>query len=89
MEALFSNSIDAMGGHHIHAWICHVVVLLYAARALWVFRGPHGVAACDEICKHVMARMREVEDWISNFHVRIIKFDTSVEVTSSANVLQH
>ena len=42
--------------------------------------GQHGVAACDEICKDVTARMGEVEDWMTNFDVRIIKFDTSVEI---------
>ena len=42
--------------------------------------GQHGVAPCDEICKDVIARMGEVEDWMTNFDVRIIKFDTSVEI---------
>ena len=42
--------------------------------------GQHGVAACDEICKDVTARMGEVEDWMTNLDVRIIKFDTSVEI---------
>ena len=40
----------------------------------------HGVAVCDEICKDVTARMVEVEDWMTNFDVRIIKFDTSIEI---------
>ena len=42
--------------------------------------GQHGVAASDEICKDVTARMGEVEDWMTNFEVRIIKFDTSREI---------
>ena len=42
--------------------------------------GQHGVAACDEICKDVTARMGEVEEWMTNFGVRIIKFDTSLEI---------
>ena len=37
-------------------------------------------AACDEICKDVTARIGEVEDWMTNFDVRIMKFDTSVEI---------
>ena len=40
--------------------------------------GEHGVAACDEICKDVTARMGEFEDWMTNCDVRIIKFVTSV-----------
>ena len=42
--------------------------------------GQHGVAACDEICKAVTPRMGEVEDWMTNFHVRTIKCDTSLEI---------
>ena len=42
--------------------------------------GQHGVATCDEICKGVTARMGVVEDWMTNFDVRIIKFDTSLEI---------
>ena len=42
--------------------------------------GQHGVAACDEICKDVTAKIGEVEDWMTNFDVRIIKFDTSLEI---------
>ena len=38
------------------------------------------MAACDEICNNVTARMGEVEDWMTNVDVRIIKFDTSVEI---------
>ena len=41
--------------------------------------GQHGVAGCDEICKDVTARMGEVEDWMTNFDVRIIKFHASVQ----------
>ena len=41
---------------------------------------PHGVAACDEICKDGTTMMGELEDWMTNFDVRIIKFDTSVEI---------
>ena len=37
--------------------------------------GQHGVATCDEICKDVIARMREAEDLMTNFDVHIIKFD--------------
>ena len=55
-------------------------MLLYLVGALWVIGGQHGVAACDEICKDVTARMREVEDWMTNFDVRIIKLDTSVAI---------
>ena len=55
-------------------------MLLYSVGALWVIGGQHGVAACDEICKDVTARMGEGEDWMTNFDVRIIKFDTSVEI---------
>ena len=55
-------------------------MLLYSVGALWVVGGQHGVAACDEFCKYVIARMGEVEDWMTNFDVRIIKFDTSVEI---------
>ena len=55
-------------------------MLLYSVRALWVIGGQHGVAACDEICKDVTARMGKVEDWMTNFDVRIIKFDTSLEM---------
>ena len=45
-----------------------------------MIRGRHGVAACDEICKDVTAMMGEVKDWIINFDVRIIKFNTSDEI---------
>ena len=55
-------------------------MLLYSVGALWVIGGQHGVAACDEICKDVTARMGEGEDWTTNFDVRIIKFDTSIEI---------
>ena len=41
--------------------------------------GQHGVAACDEICKDVTARLGEVEDWMTKFCFRIIRFDTSME----------
>ena len=54
-------------------------MFLYSVGALWVIGGQHGVAACDEICNDVTARMGEVEDWMTNFDLRIIKFDTSVE----------
>ena len=55
-------------------------MLLYSVGAVWVIGRQHGVAACDDICKDVTARMGEVEDWMTNFDVRIIKFDTSVEI---------
>ena len=55
-------------------------MLLYSVGALWVIGGQHGVAACDAICKDVIARMGEVEDWMAKFDVRIIKFYTSVEI---------
>ena len=55
-------------------------MLLYIVGALWVIGGPHAVAACDEICKDVTARIGEVEDWMTTFDVRIIKFDTSLEI---------
>ena len=55
-------------------------MLLYSVEALWVIGGQHGVAACDEICKDVTARTGEVEDWMTNFDMRIIKFDTSLEI---------
>ena len=55
-------------------------MVLYSVGALWVIGGQHGVAACDEICKDVTARMGEVEDWMTYFDVRIIKFDTSLEM---------
>ena len=55
-------------------------MLLYSVGALWVIGGQHGIAACDEICKDVTARMGEVEDWMTNFDARIIKFDTSAEI---------
>ena len=57
-----------------------LLVLLFLVGALWVIRGQHGVAACDEIYKDVTARMGEVKDCMTNFDVRIIKFDTSVEI---------
>ena len=61
---------------------CRVLcaMLLYSQGALLVIGGQHGVAACDEICKEVTARMGEVEEWMTNFDVRMIKFDTSVEM---------
>ena len=43
--------------------------------------GQHGVAVCDEICKHVTARMGEVEDSMTNFDVLMNKDDTSLEIT--------
>ena len=55
-------------------------MLSYSVGALWVIGGQHGVAACDEICKDVTARMGQVEEWMTNFDVRIIKFDTSVKI---------
>ena len=55
-------------------------MLLYSMGALWVIGGQYGVAACDEICKDVTAKIGEVEDWMTNFDVRIIKFDTSLEI---------
>ena len=42
--------------------------------------GQHGVAPCHEISKDVTARIGEVEEWMNNLDVRIIKFDTSVEI---------
>ena len=56
-------------------------MLLYLVGALWVIGGQHGVAACEEVCKDAIARMSEVENRMINFDVRIIKFDTSVEIT--------
>ena len=56
-------------------------MLLNSVGALWVIGGQHGVAACDEICKDVTTRMGEVEDWMTNFDVHIMKFDTSVEIS--------
>ena len=56
-------------------------MLLYSVGALWVIAGQHSVAAWDQICKDVTTRMGEVEDWMTNFDVRIIKFDTSLEIT--------
>ena len=55
-------------------------MLLYSVEALWVIGGQHGVPACDEICRDVTPRMGEVQDSMTNFDVRIIKFDTSLEV---------
>ena len=55
-------------------------MLVYSVIALWLIGGQHGVAACDEICKDMTARMGEVEDWMTNFDVRIIKFTTSVMI---------
>ena len=55
-------------------------MLLYLVGALWVIGGQHGVAACDEISKDVTTRMGEVEDRMTNFDMRIIKSDTSVEI---------
>ena len=55
-------------------------MLLYSLGALWVTGARHGMAACDETCKDVTARMGEVESWMTNFDVRIIKFDTSVKI---------
>ena len=42
--------------------------------------GQHNVAPCDEICKDVTTRMGQIEEWVTNFDLRIIKFDTSVEI---------
>ena len=47
---------------------------------LLVIGGQRWVAACDEICKYVRARMGEVEDWMTNFDTHIIKFDTSRDI---------
>ena len=55
-------------------------MLLYSVGALWEIGGQRGVAACDEICKDMTARMGEVEDRMTTFDVRIIKFDTSLEI---------
>ena len=55
-------------------------MLLYLVGVMWVTGGQHGVAAWDEMCNDVTARMGEVEDWMAYFYVRIIKFDTSVEM---------
>ena len=55
-------------------------MLLYSMGALWVIGCQHGVAAGDEICKDVTARMGEVEDWMTTFDARVIKFDTSLEM---------
>ena len=55
--------------------------------------GQHGVVACDEICKDVTARMAGVEDWMTHCDVRIIKFDTSLEIRQKLarqhNTAQH
>ena len=68
-------------------------MLFYLVGALLVIGGQHGVAACDEICKDATARMGEVEEWMTNFDVRIIKFDTSFEsrrkVVGEHNRAQH
>ena len=53
---------------------------LYSVRPLWVIGSQHGVAACDEICKGVLARMGEVKELMTDFDVCIIKFATSVEI---------
>ena len=55
-------------------------MLLYSVGSLWVIGGQHGSAGCDEICKDVTTRMGEVEDWMTNFDVHHIKFDTSPEI---------
>ena len=55
-------------------------MLFYLVGALWVVGGQQGVAACDKICKDVMAGMGEVEDRMTNFDVCIIKVHTSVDI---------
>ena len=55
-------------------------MLLYSLGSLWVIGPRHGVAACEAICKDVTARIGEVEEWMTNFEVGIIKFDTSLEI---------
>ena len=59
---------------------CVMCMLLYSLGAMWVIGGQHGVEACDEICKVLSARMGELEDRMTNFDVRIIKFDASVDI---------
>ena len=55
-------------------------MLLYLVGALRVIRGQHSVAVRDAICKDVTARMGEVANWKTNFDMRIVTFDTSVEI---------
>ena len=77
MGLLRHNSINVI------AYVaCRVrcAMMLYSVGALWVIGGQRAVAACDEICKGVTTRMGEVEDWMTNFDVRIIKFDTFLEI---------
>ena len=45
-----------------------------------MIRGQHGVAACDDMCKDVTSRVGEVHEWMIDFDLCIIKFDTSVEI---------
>ena len=71
------NSINVTGYFACPVWCA---MPLYSVGALWVIGGQHGVAVCDEICKDVTARMGEVEDSMTNFDMRVIKFDTSVEI---------
>ena len=53
---------------------------LYSVEALWVSGDQHGAAVCDALCKDATARMGEVEDWMTNFDMRIIKVDTSLGI---------
>ena len=55
-------------------------MLLYSVGDLLVIGGQHNVEACDQICKDLTARMGEVKDWMTNFDVRIITSDTSVDI---------
>ena len=77
MGMLRRNSIN---GTCYFAYPVCCAMLLYSVGALWVIGGQHGVVACDEIRKDVTARMGEVEHWMTCFDVRIIKFDTSIEI---------
>ena len=53
---------------------------LYSMGAVWVIGGRHAIAACDGICNDVSARMGHVQDRLTNFDLRIVKFDTSAEI---------
>ena len=51
-------------------------MLLYSVGVFWVIGGQHDVAPCDESCKDVTSKMQQVEDGMTNFDVRFIKFHT-------------
>ena len=54
-------------------------MLLCSVGFLWMIGGPHSVSGCDEICKDARARIGEVEEWMINFEVRILKLATCAE----------